>query len=320
MIIEFLRTDKQITRVNSINELPGDLNGICSVQIIDYKKEDVPGFEKIFGINAAILYNGDDIEISSHYLEENGQLAFNFSFPYLTAQNKIEEVILSFILTEKIMASFMATNFEQFIPENKKQQYFENINTHPFTPDAFLQMMIGIVPDYFADLTELMSRNIISVYSALQKQKDFSEKELNEITALKFNNILFKESLNEFRRVLHLLRKSKKLSPEIKETIFLELNDLTVINEYVQNNFERLNDLKDYVSNKIDLEQNRIFKTLTIITLCISAPMLVAGIYGMNFKFMPELEWKYGYLYGIILILICFLVPLIWFRRKKWLK
>ncbi|WP_394776119.1 CorA family divalent cation transporter [Flavobacterium sp.] len=60
--------------------------------------------------------------------------------------------------------------------------------------------------------------------------------------------------------------------------------------------FERLDDLKDYISTKIDLEQNRIFKTLTIITMCISLPMLVAGVYGMNFKNMPEQEWEYGYL------------------------
>lgn len=75
---------------------------------------------------------------------------------------------------------------------------------------------------------------------------------------MKFNNLLVKESLNEFRRILHLLRKSSKLTLEVKESILLELSDLTVINEYVQNNFERLDDLKDYISTKIDLEQNWI--------------------------------------------------------------
>lgn len=120
--------------------------------------------------------------------------------------------------------------------------------------------------------------------------------------------------------ILKLLRKSKKLSPEIKETILLELSDLTVINEYIQNNFERLVDLKEYVSNKIDLEQNQIFKILTIITTCISLPMLIAGIYGMNFKYMPELEWEYGYAYVILLLPLSFIVPLIWFKREKWLK
>jgi magnesium transporter len=180
-------------------------------------------------------------------------------------------------------------------------------------------MMIGIVPDYFADLTEIISRNIKTIYLRLQKENDFSEQGLNEITALKFNNFIIKESLNEFRRILLMLRKSDKLEAEVKEAILLELTDLTVINEYVQNNFERLEDLKDYVSTRIDLQQNKIFKTLTIITMCISLPMLVAGIYGMNFKNMPELDWEYGYVFAITLILLCFVVPLIWFKRKKWL-
>jgi magnesium transporter len=92
-----------------------------------------------------------------------------------------------------------------------------------------------------------------------------------------------------------------------------------VIHEYIHNNIERLDDLKEYVSGKIDIEQNKVFKTLTIVTLCISAPMLIAGIYGMNFKYMPELEWRYGYAYVLTLIIMSFLIPLIIFRRKKWL-
>jgi len=319
MTIELLDTERNITKVKSIDEIPKDLKGINSVQIINYDKKDIPVFEKLFDFDPAILNNGEDIEISSHYLEKEDQLAFNFSFPYFTAHNKIEEVIVTFILKEKIMLSFMDINFENFIPENKKQEHFDKIKNLPFTIDTFLLMMIGIVPDYFADLTEIISKNIKTIYLSLQKENNFSEHGLNEITALKFNNLLVKESLNEFRRILHLLRKSNKLTLEVKESILLELSDLTVINEYVQNNFERLDDLKDYISTKIDLEQNRIFKTLTIITMCISLPMLVAGIYGMNFKNMPELEWEYGYFYAIVLIIICFIAPVIWFKKKKWM-
>jgi magnesium transporter len=319
MIIELLDTNKNITRVKSIDEIPKDLKGINSVQVVNYAKKDVPVFEKLFDIDTTILNNSEDIEISSHYLEKENQLAFNFSFPYFTPQNKIDEVIVSFILKEKMMFSFMDINFEKFIPENKKQEHFDKIKNLPFTIDTFLQMMIGIVPDYFADLTEIISKNIKTIYLRLQKENDFSEQGLNEITALKFNNFIIKESLNEFRRILLMLRKSEKLEAEVKDAILLELTDLTVINEYVQNNFERLEDLKDYVSTRIDLQQNKIFKTLTIITMCISLPMLVAGIYGMNFKNMPELDWEYGYVFAITLILLCFVVPLIWFKRKKWL-
>jgi magnesium transporter len=319
MLIEFLDKHNTIVRIDSIDEMPENLSSISSVQIIDYSKNDITNIEKLFDIDTTILNNSDDIEISSHYAETENQLAFNFSFPYFTPENKIEEVIVSFILKENMMFTFMAVNFEEFISQNKRQEYFENIKKVPFTLDSFLRMMIGIIPDYFADLTEVISKNIKTIYSNTQKQNNFSEKELDELTALKFNNYLIKESLNEFRRILLLLRKNKKLSPEIKETIIFELEDLTVINEYIVNNFERLEDLKDYVGNKIDLEQNRIFKTLTIITTCISLPTLVAGIYGMNFKYMPELEWEYGYVYAAILLILCFTVPIVWFKRKKWL-
>ncbi|MCC9065324.1 CorA family divalent cation transporter [Flavobacterium piscisymbiosum] len=319
MTIELLDKDKNIIRLKSIDEIPSDLSDINSIQIINYAREDVPVFEKLFNIDTTILNNSEDIEISSHYLEKPNQLAFNFSFPYFTSHNKIEEVIVSFILKEQIMLSFMDINFENFIPEAKKQEHFDKIKDRTFTIDTFLLMMIRIVPDYYADLTEVISKKIKTIYSGLQQENEFSEKGLDEITALKFNNLIVKESLNEFRRILHLLRKSTKLKSEIKEEILFEINDLSVINEYVQNNFERLDDLKDYVSTRIDLQQNRIFKTLTIITTCISLPMLVAGIYGMNFKYMPELDFHYGYIFAIVLMLLCFIGPLIWFKHKKWL-
>ena len=81
MVIELLDKDKNIIKLKSIDEIPNDLTGINSLQIINYAKQDIPVFEKLFDIDAAILNNSDDIEISSHYLEKESQLAFNFSFP-----------------------------------------------------------------------------------------------------------------------------------------------------------------------------------------------------------------------------------------------
>lgn len=230
MIIELLDKDKNILTLKGIEEIPTDLTGINSVQVINYSKKDIVVLERLFDIDATILNNSDDIEISSHYLEKEGQLAFSFSFPYFTTQNKIEEIIVSFILTEKKMFSFMDINFEKFISANKKKEHFDKMKNTSFTLDTFLLMMIGVFPDYFADLTEVISKNIKTIYAGLQKENDFSEYRLNEITALKFNNLIVKESLNEFTRILHLLRKSNKLNAEIKKIIFLEISDLTVIN------------------------------------------------------------------------------------------
>ena len=105
---------------------------------------------------------------------------------------------------------------------------------------------------------------------------------------------------------------------DIKETIESELNDLSVVSDYIQFNFDRLDDLKENVSNKIDLEQNYIFKILTIVTTCISLPTLIAGIYGMNFANMPELNSTFGYPIILVLMVLSAVLPIIYFKRKKW--
>jgi magnesium transporter len=100
---------------------------------------------------------------------------------------------------------------------------------------------------------------------------------------LNFNNLLIKESISNFQRILHLLIQNKFELKTLTTKINVELDDIAVISDHLQFNFERLDDLED-INSKIDLEQNKIFRTLTIITVCISLPTLIAGIYGMNFK------------------------------------
>jgi magnesium transporter len=111
---------------------------------------------------------------------------------------------------------------------------------------------------------------------------------------LNFNNLLIKESISNFQRILHLLIQNKFELKTITTKINLELDDIAVISDHLQFNFERLD---DNINSKIDLEQNKIFRTLTIITVCISLPTLIAGIYGMNFKNMPELDGSLGILW-----------------------
>lgn len=91
------------------------------------------------------------------------------------------------------------------------------------------------------------------------------------------------------------------------------------LNQYIQFNLEHLRDLKDHINNKIDFEQNRIFKILTVATICIALPTLVAGIYGMNFETMPELQWVFGYPLTIVVMALCAILPFLYFKKKKWL-
>jgi magnesium transporter len=76
--------------------------------------------------------------------------------------------------------------------------------------------------------------------------------------------------------------------------------------------------LLDATLGFISIEQNSAVKVLTVFSLVGIPPTLLAGIWGMNFKLMPELQWQYGYAYAWAAILLSAVLPLIWFKRKGW--
>jgi magnesium transporter len=98
----------------------------------------------------------------------------------------------------------------------------------------------------------------------------------------------------------------------------------------IQRDVSSLTDHATYLSNKItflldatlgliNLEQNQIIKIFSIASVCLMPPTLIASIYGMNFRHMPELEWMAGYPFALALMMIVGVAPFIYFRRKGWL-
>ncbi|MBR4841314.1 MAG: magnesium and cobalt transport protein CorA, partial [Paludibacteraceae bacterium] len=77
--------------------------------------------------------------------------------------------------------------------------------------------------------------------------------------------------------------------------------------------------LNDLYQSQLDVKQNRIMTVLTVVTTIFMPLTLIVGWYGMNFKYMPELEWKYGYLFSILLMILCSGLTLFIFKKKKWL-
>jgi magnesium transporter len=69
----------------------------------------------------------------------------------------------------------------------------------------------------------------------------------------------------------------------------------------------------------VNIEQNRIIKIFTVATVAFMPPTLIASVYGMNFKIMPELGWDYGYLFAIALMVLSSVITLIFFKKKNWL-
>jgi magnesium transporter len=98
----------------------------------------------------------------------------------------------------------------------------------------------------------------------------------------------------------------------------------------MQRDVASLSDHASYLSNKItfvldamlgvvNLEQNNIIKLFSVMAVVLMPPTLIASIYGMNFKIMPELDWPHGYPYALGLMVLAGLLPYLFFKWKRWL-
>jgi magnesium transporter len=94
--------------------------------------------------------------------------------------------------------------------------------------------------------------------------------------------------------------------------------DIVSLNDYEVHLSDKVQFLLDALVGMIGIAQNDIFKTLTIVSIVGIPPTLFASIYGMNFKGMPELSWNYGYPYGLAVIALSAIIPVVWFKHRGW--
>ena len=91
------------------------------------------------------------------------------------------------------------------------------------------------------------------------------------------------------------------------------------LRDIVNGQREYVMQLRDLMQSQLDVRQNRIVTVLTVVTSIFLPLTLIAGWYGMNFRYMPELEWRYSYPVVIAISIAIVVVCLVWFKRKKWM-
>ncbi|MDR2913589.1 MAG: hypothetical protein LBV74_01935 [Tannerella sp.] len=318
-MIDLLLKNNEIKRYQSVSEI-NEKTDFLIIQFNNYTQTDMDWAKRNFDLDFSIMAHYEDIEISSHFLEDNRQVSFHFSIPFYDKEKQLTEQQLFIILSADRIFFFQSSGFDEFVNEtySRKLSAFQQ---QTIDLNMVFTKYLEFISDYYADITENLAKKVKTLAAKVLIEKRFEAEDMDIVTQYNFHNLLIKESLNETMRIYSLLRKSNFGKDElINEHINTELADLIVVSDYIQFNFDRLDDLKDNMNNKIDLEQNHIFKILTVITLCLSLPTMIAGIYGMNFDVMPELKWAYGYPFAILVMILAAVLPYLYFKRKRWLK
>ncbi|MCX7974649.1 MAG: magnesium/cobalt transporter CorA [Candidatus Aminicenantes bacterium] len=186
-------------------------------------------------------------------------------------------------------------------------------------PDYLLYTLIDAIVDRYFLVLERLGERIENLEEELvaNPQREF----INEIHALKNATLMMRRSVWPLREAISWIGRSG--SPLIKETITVFLRDVydhTIqVIDTVETFRDMLSGMLDIYLSSLSHRMNEIMKVLTIIATIFIPITFIAGVYGMNFEYMPELKWPWGYFACLLLMLACALSLIFYFRKKKWL-
>ncbi|MDR2843477.1 MAG: magnesium/cobalt transporter CorA [Candidatus Symbiothrix sp.] len=250
-----------------------------------------------------------EIETSSRYIETRDTLVVNANF----LMNNYEKSPVSFILKNNILVSVRGDELGSFTETVKK--VFANPENYPTGYHVFVTLLETRI-EFDADMIEDITREITHLSNSIQEA---DEDALLDIKNLQERTMMFRENTIDKQRAVSNMLRSNLIPNDLRSKLTIMIKDINSLLEHIKFSFDRLDYLQDTFLGLLNIEQNKTIKIFTIITVVFMPPTLIASIYGMNFEFMPELHWKWGYLFSIILMLFSGGIVLWFFKKKKYL-
>ena len=275
--------------------------------------EEMAKVENAFGVELFTPQESEEIESSSKFSESDNEIGINMNFLRTENGNHSNDPV-SFILKKDLLVTQRAFEYKTFSDTYYKIRYVKPKNGI----DIFLTLL-EIRIDFDADYIENITDRITKIGKDMVKENDPERELLLKISAFQESTIAIRENIVEKQRILSASLKSKFFEKENLQTIQVMIKDVGSLLDHTSFNFERLEFMQNTFLGLVDMEQNRIIKIFTVVTVIFMPPTLIASMYGMNFQFMPELDEEWGYPLAILLMVLSSIFTLLFFKRKQWL-
>lgn len=322
MIIVYRHNNGSIDAV-SLSEIQesSEREKIVWIDIYKAEEEELNEVELLFNIKMPTKYEREEIELSSRYWEDSRTININsyffVSFFFVENSKSHYNESVSFVLQDNILFTVRDSELQTF--DIMSKMLMSNPKEFFSGYEIFIRIF-DIRIDRDADLLEYASRESDEIRKKLLWEADAHSVDLlRKISTLQEFTQKVRQSVFDKRRILTAMVKSPKLSQEIKQDMIIMMKDLNSLVEFITIDGNTLDNLQNLFLAQTNIEQNKIIKLFTVASVVLMPPTLVASIYGMNFRFMPELGWHFGYPFSLGLMIIAGLIPLLYFRNRGWL-
>ena len=260
-----------------------------------------------------------DIEASARFYEESGELHVRSDF-LLGKESGSRSVIVAFVLSGNVLFSVHDEDlpvFQRFRLRSRGQPNLiaDNRDVLIELYGSDVELSADALEEAYADLGEISSTVLGSTLS--DKQAGII---LANIAHAEHLNGRIRRNLMDTRRAISFLMRSKLLTSDQMEEARQIMQDIDSLDGHTAFLFDKINFLMNATVGFININQNKVVRLFSVAAVALLPPTLIASIYGMNFKHMPELEWANGYLFALLLMAISVALPILLFYRKGWLK
>lgn len=293
------------------------------IDLVDPTPEEVERVRAATGLRVPTQGEVSEIESTSRLAFEKGAFYLSAAVPASSEDANHDLTSAGFVLSSRVLVT---VRFAPLVAFETAHAHCASQQAHT-AEEAFLELFELIV-DRSADELERagadcdeLSRRAFRAAGRTRAVGNALSVTLRRLGKLANHASHIRESLLGLGRIAGYVAKNGIAdAPTVNETRLEAIRaDIASLTDYETHLSGEIQFLLDATLGFINIEQNEIVKTLTIASVVGIPPVLVAGIYGMNFRYMPELGWKLGYPLAVALIVVSAVVPLLWFRRRGWM-
>jgi len=284
--------------------------------------------ERSLGISLPTKEEMQEIEPSSRLYQENGAMFMTANVVWKADTTEPESTAVTFILTHERLVTIRYGDpraFRFFVAHAER-----NHALCATAPHALVNLLDAIV-DRLADILERNGADVDAIAKAILRRGEAPDRrrlttenlqdaltrmgQSHDLTAKLRDSLVSLSRLLSFIELPGAVKDDKDLRERVR-SLRRDVASLTDHSTFIAGN---INFLLDATLGLINVQQNAIIKIFSVAAVIFLPPTLVASIYGMNFKIMPELHWGFGYPWALVVMVVSAALPYLWFKRRGWL-
>jgi magnesium transporter len=315
--------------IDDLSKIDGELDrDAVWIDLLDPSDGEKKEVERLLGVKIPSEASLSEIEASSRLVTDHGKLYLSTPAVRIDEQGEPHLTPIGFIIGSRVLVTVRFSALPIFDGVAERVDTDESLQNGMCVFTTLLEAIVDRGADVLEHLgatTDKLSREIFKGGLIREKRPERSGRGLRE--TLQHVGMLA-DTLARVRDVLLGAQRIASFAGEVggewmtpftKKRLDSVSKDVLSLSDYETRLSDKIQLLLDAVLGFINIEQNDLFKVLTIVSVVGVPPTILVGVWGMNFKNIPELNWAWGYPFAWLAILAGAALPLLWFKRRGWI-